>query len=56
MGSGIGGGSAFRYVNDLKARPKPSGMARAIRSALALTTVALAMSGSGAAFETAGTF
>src|SRR6476660_5498655 len=53
MGSN-GVGSGFRYVNALKARPKPSSMARAIRGALALTTVALAMSGSGTAFAAAG--
>jgi len=50
MGSANGVGSGRRVGSSVRSAPQPSGMARAIRGALALTTVALAMSGSGTAF------
>src|SRR5687768_59682 len=54
MGSANGSGSGRRVGNSTHSTLKPSGMARAIRGALALTTVALAMSGSGVALAAPG--
>ena len=54
MGSANGFGSGRRFRKPGHSTLKTNGMARAIRGALALTTVALAMSGSGGAFAAVG--
>ena len=54
MASANGVGSVRRVCNSTDSGMRPSGIARAIRSALALTTVALAISGSGSAFAAVG--
>jgi len=55
MGSANGVGTGRRAGNSARYAPKPGRMARAIRGALTLTTVALAMTGSGTLLAAVGT-